>query len=130
MSQTSMRMSCAGAALACLLLTGGTVRAETVVDGDRSALNVTASNASVEDVLKALGDKFDLHYRSNEPLERRLNGVYSGSLQRLLADVLTGYDYFIVWGGAEQIEVVVLGSAQTKPAAVNMTVARTNRRSD
>jgi len=131
MFQKPARIGCAGFALACTLLAGSSaLRAETVLAGDRNAVNLAASNAPVEEVLKALGDKFALHYRTDTPLERRLNGTYSGSLRRLLADVLTGYDYVIVWGRAEQIEVIVLGSAQAKPATTTMTVARTSRRSD
>ena len=131
MFQKPARIRCAGLALAFTLLAGSSaLRAETVLTGDRNALNLAASNAPVDEVLNALGDKFALRYRSDTPLQRRLNGRYSGSLRRLLADVLTGYDYVIVWGRAEQIEVIVLGSAQAKPATPTMTIARTSRRSD
>ena len=130
MLKKAIRIGCAGAALACAVPSAGALRAETVLDGDRNAVSLAASNASVEEALKTLGDKFAVRYRSDTPLERRLNGTYSGSLHQLLADVLTGYDYVIVWGSAEQIEVIVLGAAQAKPATVQMTTARTTRRSD
>jgi len=120
------RVCCAAAAFVCAMLAGGAAGAETALEGSRQALNLTASNASLEDVLKLLDDKFAVHFRSGVPLERRLNGTYSGSLRRLLADVLVGYDYIVVWGEDGQTEVIVLGSAGSTP----VTMARTTRRAD
>lgn len=123
----AMRLGCA-AVLAGAIAFAGAARAETRLGGDRSALTLAASNASVEEVLKALGDRFALRYRADVPLERRLNGNYSGSLHRLLADVLTGYDYIVVWSNAEQTEVIVLGTAGSTPAPG--ALGRTARRTD
>ena len=127
MVQKPMRIACA-AALAGAVVFAGAARAEMRLGGDRSALTLAASDASVEEVLKGLGDKFALRYRADIPLERRLNGNYSGSLHRLLADVLTGYDYIVVWSNAEQTEVIVLGAAGSTPTAA--ALARTARRAD
>jgi len=127
MVQWPMRVGCA-AVLAGAIVFVGVARAETRLGGDRGALTLAASNASVEEVLKSLGERFALRYRAGVPLERRLNGSYSGSLHRLLADVLTGYDYVVVWSDAQQTEVIVLGTAGSTPAPGAM--ARTARRAD
>jgi hypothetical protein len=63
--------------------------------GDANALRLEAHDASVADVLAAMVPAFGLQYRSAIALDQRINGIYAGSLGRVIARVLAGYDYTI-----------------------------------
>src|SRR5215471_13151030 len=82
-------------ALLALALLAIPSQAETVLDGDRDALRIATHDASIEEVFDALGEKFGLRYRLGTPLARRLNGRYSGSLARCVAQILAGQDFVI-----------------------------------
>jgi hypothetical protein len=118
-------------ALLALTLLAIPSRAETVLDGDRDALQIVTHDASIEEVFSALGEKFGLRYRPGTPLARRLNGRYSGSLRRCIGQILSGYD-FIIKTNAERMEVIVLGGAtpNTTAASPGVVVAHARRRED
>ena len=98
-----------GAALAAA---STTALADAQVRGSPDAVTVEARNTSVEDVLKALGGAFDVHYRSSTNLQARLTGHYEGSLQRVMKRVLDGYSYFVKVGDG-RIDLTVLDAPQT-----------------
>jgi hypothetical protein len=103
-----MRRSVHAASLLVLLF-AAPARAEVLVSGTRDAINVEISDASVDEVLAALSAKFALSYRSGAPLDKRLTGTHDGSLQRVIAGVLTGYD-FVVKTSRDGLEVTVYGA--------------------
>jgi hypothetical protein len=86
--------------------------AEVRVAGDPKAVQVDARDASVEEVLAALGTSFGLQYRGASALERRITGTYRGSLQHVVRRLLDGYD-FIMKTNVDEIEVMVLSGAKT-----------------
>jgi hypothetical protein len=117
--------------LALLALASVPLRAETILAGDRDALRVTTHDAAIDEVLGAFREKFDLRYRTGQPLTRRLNGTYVCALQRCVAQILAGYNY-IIRSDAERVEVIVLGDAGA-PKLVGTggpPIARTARRVD
>lgn len=118
-------------ALALLALLSSAARAETILSGDRDALSVVTHDAGIEEVLGALAEKFELRFRADQPLARRLNGTYACPLQRCVAQILAGYDY-IIRSDAQGIEVMILGTAGApKTTGVAGALAgRTARRSD
>jgi hypothetical protein len=90
--------------------------AEVVVRGNPKAVSIEARNASVEEVLVTLSNAFDVHYRSSTDLRKRLTGTYEGSLQKVVTQVLNGYDFF-VGTGERRIEITLLGSSAASPGA-------------
>src|SRR5438445_7461094 len=90
------RRACAAAALitaVVAILPAYSVRAEVRVSGTAEALRIEARDAAVADVLSALNASLGLQFRSSAPLERRVSGTFAGSLRRVLARVLEGYDF-------------------------------------
>jgi hypothetical protein len=75
-------------------------------------------DAPIEEVFAALRASFGLRYRSSAALNHRLTGIYEGSLRRVVARLLEGYD-FIVKSSAGRVEVVVFDPAgrQVVPSA-------------
>lgn len=76
--------------------------------GNADTLRLEARHATVADVLAAMGRAFGLHYRSPVALDEPISGIYAGSLGRVLARVLAGYDYTIKHRD-HAVDVSVLG---------------------
>jgi hypothetical protein len=90
-------------------------RAETQVRGTPQAVVVEAQNATVQEILIALSDTFEVQFRSAANLDKRLTGTYEGTLQQAVSRVLKGYD-FVVKSGRSGLEITLLGAG--KPVAV------------
>jgi hypothetical protein len=86
--------------------------AEAQVRGSPNAVSVEAKDASVEEILVALTNAFDVHFRSSADLETRLTGTYEGTLQQVVADVLRGYN-FVMKSGEKGVEITLLGTGKT-----------------
>jgi hypothetical protein len=84
------------------------VRAEVTIAGGPTAVRLEASGASLEEVLVALHARFNLRYRTLTALDDSISGTYRGSLGRLAARLLDGYD-FVMTVSAENVEVSVVG---------------------
>jgi hypothetical protein len=93
------------------LLHADFVRAEARVSGVPDAVLVEARDAAVDEVMAALNTTFGLQYRSPASLSRRVSGTYEGSLQRVVALLLDGYDY-VMKTDAGVVEVWVYGSVK------------------
>ena len=91
------------------------VLAEAQIRGTVEAVSVETKNSSLKEVLAALSDAFDVHYRSVTDLERQINGTYTGSLEKVLKRVLDGYSFFVKIGDGG-IELTVLESSNAAPA--------------
>jgi hypothetical protein len=89
--------------------------AETRVSGGADAVRVEARDASLEEVFGALAAKFIFQYRAKVPLDRPVNGAFSGSLSRVIARLLADYDH-VVKRGPGGMEVLILG-VSTKSSA-------------
>ena len=85
--------ACRFTVAACLLITPLSARAEIVLQGDAAAVRLEVTQATVGDILAALRERYNVHHRTTIALERPLTGTYSGSLSRVIARVLDGYDY-------------------------------------
>ena len=82
--------------------------AEVQVQGGPAAVRITTSRDAIVDVLSALGTSYNVRYRSAVPLDAAANATYSGSITRVIADLLDGYNY-VVKTDQEKTEIVVLG---------------------
>ena len=94
-------------ALACCLATGAS--AEVRVEGNLSALRVSASGDSLSDVLSAFGSLLPVKTRTAVPLNAEIKGAYSGSLSQVVSRLLDGYNY-VIKNDHEQTEIIVLGN--------------------
>jgi hypothetical protein len=69
-------------------------QAEVTITGVSNDARVEASNASLEELLSALHDKFDLSYKSSAPLDHKVaDGILAGPLTKILAPLLKDYDH-------------------------------------
>ena len=80
------------------------------MDGDRDQMQVSVDNDTVATVLQALGQKGNLRYRSNLPLNKVIGGSFSGSLGHVLSRVLVGFD-FVVHYNPQGVEIFVYGES-------------------
>jgi hypothetical protein len=69
-----------------------------------------------KETLVTLSNAFNVHYRSSTDLRKRLTGTYQGSLQKVVTQVLNGYDFF-VGTGERRIEITLLRSSAASPGA-------------
>jgi hypothetical protein len=105
-----------------LLASGHAVPAQVVVDGRPETVHVEARDASLQEVLAALQDKFNLHYRSDDALQTRKTGVFDGPLPRVAARILDGYD-FAIKITPQGIDVLVLRQHGEPAVAVTPAMA-------
>jgi hypothetical protein len=104
-------------ASAILLAGGSAAPAQVRVDGKPEAVHVEARDVPLQEILAALHDKFDLHYRSDDALETRKTGVFDGPLQRVAGRILEGYD-FAMKITPQGVDVLVLRQYQPGQTAV------------
>jgi hypothetical protein len=114
---------------AALAIAPSSVRAEALVRGSPAAVSIDAQNTSVEEILAALSAAFGVHYRSSANLEKRLNGTYEGSLPRVVARILEGYNFFVRTSEGT-IEITVLGTGTTRIGGAGATFKAAERRAD
>jgi hypothetical protein len=98
-----------------------TSRAEVSVSGQPDAIVVDAHDASVEDILMALRDAFQVQYRATRTLDRVISGQYRGPLNRVLSRVLQGFDY-VTQSSAGGVTIIILNPSSSTPG-VPMTPA-------
>jgi hypothetical protein len=90
--------------------------AEVVIDGDRDEVQVRVENDTVGQVLEALSRNGNLRNRSATPLNKIIDGSFSGSLGQVLFRILDGYD-FVIRHDPESVEVFVFGESGAAPMA-------------
>lgn len=84
------------------------VHAEIRVQGQAGDVRIEARDATVAEILAALGERFALHYRGTTE-SRGLTVTLAGPLRRVVAQALDGYN-FVIREGADGLEVIVLGT--------------------
>ena len=99
-----------------VILSAFPAHAEIVLAGPADALQIEMRDASIQEVLTALGTNYGLRFRSAGPLDRSVSGSFKGSLRRLVAQLLDRHNY-IVKSANGTLEVVVLGAHDARPAA-------------
>jgi hypothetical protein len=103
--------TCGGViALAAALLCGAapSARAEVRIEGDAASVHVTTSHDAISDVLSAFAAPFKVRYSTAVALDAPVDASYSGSIRRVIAEVLDGYNY-VIKSDQGSIEIVVLG---------------------
>jgi hypothetical protein len=83
-------------------------RAEVHVEGSPAAVHITTSNDSIGDVLSALDATFTVKHRSAITLDMAANPTYAGPIERVIANLLDGFNY-AVRKGQDTTEIIVFG---------------------
>jgi hypothetical protein len=76
-----------------LLACANAAHAQLSVEGHPDAVHIDAHDVLLREVLDALRAKFNLRYRTSDALDTRMTGTFNGSLLRVVARVLQGYDF-------------------------------------
>lgn len=100
-----------------LLAFGRAASAEVKVDGGPEAVHLEVHDASLHDVLAALQERFNLHYRTVDALQTQTTGIFDGPLRRVVARLLSGHDY-AMQVTADGLDVLVLAPQQPSVAVV------------
>ena len=87
--------------LAVPIATGREAAAEVRIAGGPKAMNVEAKDASLQEVLTALRDTFDLRFESSASLEKAVTGKFHGSLEQVVSSVLFLKDYSYTYQKSE-----------------------------
>jgi len=91
-------------------------RAEVSIHGDRDAVRLEASKASLSEVLSALESTFSIRHRTSVPLDQSISGTYQGSVRRVLSRLLGGFNYYMADTADGGIDITVVG----RPGAAAM----------
>jgi hypothetical protein len=114
LSLLALGSAAAGAAVRVDVQSGG--------GGGSGGVVVNASGATVAEILTALGETGDLHYRSSVDLGRTVSGTYKGTLQQVVSRLLEGYN-FTLQVSDNRIEAVIIGLSGTTPTTGQPTTA-------
>lgn len=84
-------------------------RGEVRVEGEPAAVRITTSRESIGDVLAALNVAFNLRHRSAIDLDAAANPTYAGPIERVIANLLDGFNYVVKTSQGATTEVIVFG---------------------
>jgi hypothetical protein len=88
--------------------------AEVAIGGGRDEMQVRVDNDTVGHVLEALGQNGNLHNPSATPLNKVIDGSFSGSLEHILLRILDGYN-FVIRQDPGRVDVFVFGESGAAP---------------
>jgi hypothetical protein len=93
--------------------------ADVRVSGEAEALKIEASNASLEEVLAALGRSCGLQYRYPADFSHSVSGTFAGSLRQVLSRLLQGTN-FVVESSASGTKVVIYDLHSAPGGSINL----------
>jgi hypothetical protein len=102
-------------ALLLATLDGQCAGAEIRVQGPADAVHLAARDATVAEILAALGEHYAVRHRGT-PGTIGITATFEGPLRRVLVRVLAGNDY-VIKRGSDGLEVIVL--SRGSPAATS-----------
>jgi hypothetical protein len=112
-------------AAAILCATGAPAAAEVrVKEAAGGRLVIEAHDATVQQILDALGPSRPIRFAASDALSRHVTGTYIGTLPRVLSRILEGYDY-VIRSSSSGIKIDVVGAAPfggSTPAAANSLI--------
>lgn len=86
----------------------GAARGEVHVEGSPASVRITTRDDSIGDVLSALDAAFTVKHRSAITLDMAANPIYAGPIDRVIANLLDGFNY-AVRKGQDTTEIIVFG---------------------
>jgi hypothetical protein len=81
--------------------------AELLIEGDPHAIRLEARGVPLRQLLDAMKAKFNLHYRSDNPLNSPVTGTFNGQLRRLVGHLLEDHD-FVMKMTPEGLDVLIM----------------------
>jgi len=99
---------CRALALCGCLLAPAVAHAEFQIEGSVSELRLEATQTSIAEIFSALSAIYGVTISATVLPDQPVTGVYSGSLQRVVAQLLDRYDY-VLTVSPEKIEISFLG---------------------
>jgi hypothetical protein len=81
------------------------------LQGTADSLRLEVHDSTIATVLAVMGRAFNVQFRSSTALDDPITGTYAGSLTRVIARILDGYDYAIMHEGPA-VEVAVFGRSR------------------
>jgi hypothetical protein len=122
-SMARISAACALALCGCLLAPVA-APAEFQIEGSVDDLRVEAAQTPIEEIFSALSAVYGVTIAATVLPDQPVSGVYTGSLQRVVAQLLNRYDYVLAVS-PEKIEISFLGLRGGQGALVR--VAQTGR---
>jgi hypothetical protein len=83
-----------------------------VTDAGGGQLVIEAHDATVQEILDALGQIRTIRFDASEALSRRVTGTYAGPLQRVLSRILDGYDH-VIRSTSSGLQIDVVGATKS-----------------
>jgi hypothetical protein len=96
------------AVCAALVIAPATARAELQIEGDVSALRIEAEQTPIAEVFASLSAVYGVEITAAVLPDQPVTGVYAGSLQRVIGQLLERYDY-VLSVSPERIDIAFLG---------------------
>ena len=122
-----------GALLAAVILcaTAAPAAAEVrVTETGGGGLTVEAHDATVQQILDALGQSRTIRFQASEALSQHITGTYSGGLPRVLSRILDGYDH-VIRSTSSGLQIDFVSTAQptkfTAPVMNSVTMSAAAR---
>jgi hypothetical protein len=98
--------------------------AEVRLSGTPDHVVLRVNDATIAEILAALGAEFDLEVKLKGTTARKFTGVYSGSVRQVLSRLLTGENY-VLRSAADGMSMVLFGSSATDSTAAQSSLPPT-----
>ena len=89
-----------------------------VTDAGGGQLVIEAHDATVQQILEALGQTRTIQFQNSEALSQNVTGTYSGTLRRVLSRILDGYDH-VIRSTSSGIQIDVVGAVKSAKVAAS-----------
>jgi hypothetical protein len=86
------------------------------VQGSPAAVHLEVRQTTIAQVLAALMTAYDMSYSASIPLQRLLDGTYTGTLRRVVSRVLQGYNFAIEQDNTKLV-VIIFDKGGEQPIA-------------
>ena len=99
-------------ALLAILLSPGRAYSRLLVEGAPDSVVIEAEGVRLNEVLSALGSKFNVHLKPTPLADISVTGRFAGSLNEVIRQLLVGYDFVVKKqrdGGVTSTHVILLG---------------------
>lgn len=107
-SKRVISAACQALALCACLLAPVAARAEYQIEGDVTQLRLEVTQTPIAEVFSALSAIYGVQINATVLPDQQATGVYTGSLQRVVGQLLERYDY-VLSVSSDKIEISFLG---------------------
>jgi hypothetical protein len=111
-------------AVLCALIAAPTLaRAEFQIEGGPTNVRLEATQASMEEVFSAFSAVYGVDITATTLPDQTITGVYTGSLQRVVSQLLGRYD-FVLSVSPEKIDISFLGARAGNGAVLKVAIGK------